>query len=301
MRRAIAGLAVLTGLLVIPAPASADHHFMVIREFFPGSAAVLEDDAFVELQMYSSGQNAVDTHFVSFHESNGANEPAAIFEDNVLNGQNQRTILIGDDEVPGADLTYDDLSTATDRAGGAACFTSSDPLIGIVDCVAWGNFDNSTAGLPVGNPASPAGIPEGQSLTRSIAAGCATLLEASDDTDDSAADFALTAPSPRPNSVAPTEQSCGGGGPGGDDNAPQTTITKAPAKKLEKSKTKVKFRSSEPGSTFECRFDKGKFKKCRSPRKLKRLDDGKHKFQVRATDQAGNTDPTPAKAKFKVV
>ena len=27
----------------------------------------------------------------------------------------------------------------------------------------------------------------------------------------------------------------------------------------------------------------------------------KHVFQVKATDPAGNTDPTPAKARFKVV
>jgi len=34
---------------------------------------------------------------------------------------------------------------------------------------------------------------------------------------------------------------------------------------------------------------------------MKHLDEGKHKFKVRATDAAGNTDPTPAKDKFKVV
>ncbi len=96
------------------------------------------------------------------------------------------------------------------------------------------------------------------------------------------------------------------GGGGGGDTPPETTITKAPKKKLKKSKTKVKFTSSEPGSTFECRL-KGKkakkkfrkFKPCSSPFKLKGLKPGKYKFDVRAIDPAGNPDPTPAKAKFK--
>ena len=38
-----------------------------------------------------------------------------------------------------------------------------------------------------------------------------------------------------------------------------------------------------------------------SPKKVKHLDEGKHKFKVRAVDGAGNVDPTAAKDKFKVV
>ena len=33
---------------------------------------------------------------------------------------------------------------------------------------------------------------------------------------------------------------------------------------------------------------------------MKKLKDGKHRFQVVATDPAGNADPTPAKDGFKV-
>ena len=61
-------------------------------------------------------------------------------------------------------------------------------VFGVVDCVSWGAFSGPPT-LPAGEPA-PA-LSSGQSLTRSIARGCATLLEAGDDTDDSAADFAL--------------------------------------------------------------------------------------------------------------
>jgi hypothetical protein len=89
-----------------------------------------------------------------------------------------------------------------------------------------------------------------------------------------------------------------------DTTPPQTKIKKHPRKvvktKHAKAKVKFTFKSSEPGSTFECKLDKKKFKSCKSPKKLK-VKVGKHRFQVRATDAAGNTDPSPATRKFKVV
>ncbi len=47
-------------------------------------------------------------------------------------------------------------------------------------------------------------------------------------------------------------------------------------------------------------LDKKPWKSCSSPTKMKRLDEGKHKFKVRATDAAGNTG-NPAKDKFRVL
>jgi hypothetical protein len=96
----------------------------------------------------------------------------------------------------------------------------------------------------------------------------------------------------------------GGSGPNGnapDTTAPQTKITKGPKRRTEKRKAKFRFTSSEPGSTFECKFDRKPFKPCRSPKTKAHLKVGKHKFKVRATDAAGNTDPTPAKRKWRVV
>jgi hypothetical protein len=87
----------------------------------------------------------------------------------------------------------------------------------------------------------------------------------------------------------------------GDCTPPETTITKGAPNKTKKHTVKFKFTSSEPGSSFECKLDKKKFKPCKSPRKYKRLKKGKHKFKVRAIDAAGNTDRSPAKDKFKVV
>jgi hypothetical protein len=86
-----------------------------------------------------------------------------------------------------------------------------------------------------------------------------------------------------------------------DRTAPETTITKGPKKKTAKRKAKLKFKASEPDSTFECKLDKKPFAPCKSPFKKKVKDGTKHRFQVRATDPAGNVEATPAKRKWKVL
>jgi len=85
-----------------------------------------------------------------------------------------------------------------------------------------------------------------------------------------------------------------------ESDPPETRIRKGPKKRTGLRKAKFRFSSDEPGSTFECRIDKKKFKPCRSPRKIKRLKAAKHKFLVRATDQIGNTDPSPARKRWRV-
>lgn len=90
-------------------------------------------------------------------------------------------------------------------------------------------------------------------------------------------------------------------GSGGDTDPPETTITKSPPNKTKKEAAKFKFRSDEPGSSFECKLDKKPFKPCTSPRSYRRLDEEKHRFSVRATDAAGNTDLSAAKDKWKVL
>jgi large repetitive protein len=85
-----------------------------------------------------------------------------------------------------------------------------------------------------------------------------------------------------------------------DTVAPRTTIGKL-KKKTTKRKVKVKFSSSENGSTFECRLDSKPFKPCDSPYKAKKPKPGKHVIQVRATDSAGNTESKPASKKIKVL
>ena len=63
---------------------------------------------------------------------------------------------------------------------------------------------------------------------------------------------------------------------------------------------KISFESSEQGSKFKCKLDKGEFETCDSPFKAK-VKLGKHSFEVFAVDEAGNEDKSPAKVKFKRV
>jgi hypothetical protein len=90
-------------------------------------------------------------------------------------------------------------------------------------------------------------------------------------------------------------------GPPQDTTPPKTTITDAPAAKSTDRSPTFKFKSSEAGSTFQCKLDDASFKRCSSPKEYSKQSRGKHTFKVRATDNADNTDPTPAKASFKIV
>lgn len=79
--------------------------------------------------------------------------------------------------------------------------------------------------------------------------------------------------------------------------APETTITKAPAKKSKRKKPKFEFNSPVAGVTFECSLDKAPFAPCASPSKVK-VKKGRHTFAVRAVE-AGLADPTPATHNWK--
>ena len=286
MRRGIGlTLSLICFAALAPAVAQASFHLTKIGEIRAAPSP------FIELKMYASGQNFFSGHTVTTYSSSGSVLDTVPLQ-NVSSGLDQRTVLIAPGPVDGInpDITH---SLTFSGPGGAVCFEA-------IDCVSYGSFSGtglpSQAGTPVpGYPSSDAG----QSLTRRIDRGCDTLLEASDDTDDSAADFTIGAATPQDNSVGAFEFPCGGSGV--DRNPPKTTITKGPEKRSEKTKAKFRFSSNESGSKFECKLDKKPFKSCQSPRKYKNLDPGKHKFQVVATDRSGNEDKTPAKYKFKVL
>lgn len=83
---------------------------------------------------------------------------------------------------------------------------------------------------------------------------------------------------------------------------PQTKIFKgSKGKKFAKATTVFKFKASVDGSSFQCSLDGGPFEKCHSPKVYTDLDLGKHFFETRATNSAGQADPTPAKLKFTVL
>ncbi len=85
----------------------------------------------------------------------------------------------------------------------------------------------------------------------------------------------------------------------GDTNPPDTQITKRPKDKTKKKTAVFEFSSSEAGSTFECSLDGAQFAPCSSPDTLK-VKKGKHSFEVRAKDAAGNVDGSPASDSWKV-
>jgi subtilisin family serine protease len=90
----------------------------------------------------------------------------------------------------------------------------------------------------------------------------------------------------------------------GDLNPPNTKIDQGPSGRIKKKNAatlKFKFSSTEAGSTFKCKRDRGSWASCSSPKVYNNLSLGEHTFRVRATDQAHNTDLTPAKRNFKIV
>jgi hypothetical protein len=278
----VAVLALSAAALLAPAVAQGAFHLMLIREVYPGSAAS-PDSGYVELQMYTGGQQFVANHKVTVYGAGGAVAGTFTFPSNLSNGASQQTILVGDSGVAGAFGVVPDLvdsGFAAAAAGGAACWD------GTPDCVAWGSFAGFSGPAPsqVGTPADESGIPNGMALRRSIAPGCPTLLEATDDSNNSAADFVDASPQPRNNASAIVESACTG---------PTTTIDSKPANPTSATAASFAYHSTPAGASFECRLDSAVFASCASggveypgP-----LADGNHSFQVRAKDGSENVGP----------
>lgn len=80
---------------------------------------------------------------------------------------------------------------------------------------------------------------------------------------------------------------------------PTTKILKAKVKELT---ARFRFKGVDAGGAavkFECKLDRQKYHRCRSPKAYKNLKPGKHKFLVRAVS-ANGVDSTPAKRKFRI-
>jgi hypothetical protein len=81
---------------------------------------------------------------------------------------------------------------------------------------------------------------------------------------------------------------------------PETTIVSGPSGKIATDAAIFGFESDQAGS-FECRLDSGDdsaWAPCASPQLFSNLDDGAHVFEVRAVNEFGEADPTPAAAGF---
>lgn len=236
---AILGLAALA-TLGMAGPASATYHEMKIRAFFKGPA----DASFIELQMYEAGQNHTAGKKVNFYDHTGAlvhSSPPAGMTD-VVGGDNQRTILIGDTAAGGSPDFTDPLlyQTFNSDTSGVVCYEN-------IDCVAYGSGFNpgvlASLPSPVGTPLS--GLSTNQVIARGIGRGCPTALDPADDTNDNASDFSFVVGFPlRNNSVMPTETVC--------PPTPSSTATTT-TKRCNKKK---KHRSAEVAKKKKCKKKK---------------------------------------------
>ena len=79
-----------------------------------------------------------------------------------------------------------------------------------------------------------------------------------------------------------------------DTTPPAASILAAPASTTTDRNAQFTF-ASEVGVTFECRVDGGAWQPCTSPQRYAGLAPGAHRFEVRATDGAGNVGPAAAR------
>jgi hypothetical protein len=85
-----------------------------------------------------------------------------------------------------------------------------------------------------------------------------------------------------------------------DVTAPNTAFDSFPPSPDNHTDPSFDFLSNEPAATFECSLDNGAWASCTSPKSYNGLADGSHNMRVRATDQSGNTDPTPVSQNWTI-
>ncbi|HSS04152.1 MAG TPA: hypothetical protein VLK89_03050, partial [Solirubrobacterales bacterium] len=167
-------------------------------------------------------------------------------------------------------------STLTNSAAASFAFNGSDPSgsgIASFEC----RIDSSKAAdwAPCSSPKSYSGLAEGAHAFEVRAVDVAA------NTDASPAVFTWTV------KAQPA-----------DTQPPDTQITTHPSALTNSAAASFAFNGSDPGgsgiASFECRLDAGTWGPCSSPRNYANLSGGRHSFEVRAIDQAGNTDASPA-------
>ena len=216
-----------TGVL-IAIPARASFHEIRITEIFPGTNDIPEAQ-FVELQMFSAGQNQVQGQQLIIYDNSGAVIETFTMARNLPNGTSQSHILIASAEAEDMFGVTGDFQMSDEMApdGGKICYGT--PSL-IVDCASWGGYFGQDApdGGQTGTPfnASGGGLVKGQSMARRITGGTnGAGLDAGDDTNDSAADFEFATPSPQNNGTAHTSPSPTASNPGVVDHDRVVSLT----------------------------------------------------------------------------
>jgi len=106
-----------------------------------------------------------------------------------------------------------------------------------------------------------------------------------------------------PNSTNPAGTEACHGAPGSADTTPpDTVIDSGPSGTVKTRDARFTFFSTEPSdATFQTRLDGGPWELGTATSKTySQLPNGTHTFNVKATDAAGNADPTPASRTWKV-
>ncbi|HET8639121.1 MAG TPA: hypothetical protein VFL89_02610 [Solirubrobacterales bacterium] len=80
---------------------------------------------------------------------------------------------------------------------------------------------------------------------------------------------------------------------------PDTAIASAPSETIAARQASFAFEATQAG-TFECSLDSAAWSVCLSPQVYDSLSDGPHTFEVRAVNELGQADPTPAVVDFAV-
>src|SRR5262249_20009265 len=128
-----------------------------------------------------------------FYNAAGTEVGRTTFAANVANGANQMTLFVATSAAETLfNLTSDKQMTSPfiDRSGGKVCWDA-------LDCFAWGAYTGPAGigGTAVGTP-FPALQPGVAAHRRLDISGSPTLLEAGDDTGNSATDFVAAFPLP---------------------------------------------------------------------------------------------------------
>ena len=192
MAKAIACLLV-TFIVGLASPAYAVFHLARIVEIFTGTAAS-PGAQYIVIKPFSDLQSGFSTVRVTVFDASGF--PQLDFATFAMNLPttltNQKAILVATpDAVDVFGITPDQVASDFLPSSGLICFRK--PLV-VPDCVAYGSYTGSTAvgGSEAGPPATAA--PQGWSLHRDL--GGDGLLQALDDTNNSAADFFASGPTP---------------------------------------------------------------------------------------------------------
>jgi RTX calcium-binding nonapeptide repeat (4 copies) len=219
----VVSLTMIAALALTTAASAYQQNF--IRQIHPSLG--MFGGEWVELQMYADGENDVAGKVIRTFDPSGFQFSLYVIgsgagpHPGAPNGQNQRTILISSLFMPASGVNADFVAPVNDLQmtgeDGAVCYTENDPpAYTPIDCVAYGNF---TGSIPsAGTPAVR--TPFESTLERSITRGCPTALDPLDDSNDSAADFALSTNPPRNNATPPTETLCPPGSPGSTSSTP---------------------------------------------------------------------------------